>query len=365
MKNKYVVAVSGGVDSMYLANKLANENQAAAFVHINHHTRGDDNIYEQNLVTKLGKKYGVPVFIFDFYYKDGNFQAKAREFRYQKLHEIAKLYNNKIAIAHHLDDQLENAMISPHYIKPTLMQYRIVVDDVAVYRPLIGIRKEQIYNLAKDLKLEYNEDYSNTELKYTRNVIRSKLHEKEFKHSARINYILEQNKLAFTLDKRITSLNKAELNSKSKYYIYAQIYNLIKSYDRNISVKKIHLEEIEKQIDKGKNCKYSLTNCVSLFVGYDKIYMLAKDQKIITNALLKKGENEFNGIKFESRFSQGKIRTWQPGDKVEIINGHKKVARIFIDNKIDPNLRTCWPIIVDNRDEIIEIPKLWRKNEIN
>ncbi len=365
MKNKYVVAVSGGVDSMYLANKLAIQNQAAAFVHINHHTRGDANIYEMELVKKLGVKYEVPVYIFDFFFEGGNFQGEARTFRYQQLFKIARKYDHKIALAHHLDDQLENAMMPKHIVKSNLMSYRDVVDGIGIYRPLLGVSKANIYALAKSQKIVFNEDVSNCELKYNRNKIRHSLKISSNLHKAKLNYVLESNKAQLYGNIQFKQIEKKKLSNKSKTFRYAMLYNLIKNHDLNISVKNKQLIDIEKLVDKGKNCKYSLTNCVELFIGYDKIYMLAKDQTIITNAFLKQGENEFNGIKFESRLSQGNIRTWQPGDKVEIKNGHKKVARIFIDNKIDPNLRKCWPIIVNDRDQIIEIPKLWRKNEIN
>lgn len=364
MNNKYVVAVSGGVDSMYLANMLATKNQAAAFVHINHHTRGLENDYEAKLVVALAKKYELPYFIFDFNYKQGNFQAEAREFRYQKLVEVANQFSNKIAVAHHLDDQLENCLLPLHLVKSNLIKFRTEFNGCFIYRPLLAVSKQQIYANAKQLGIDYNEDISNQSEKYLRNYNRKLLKETKHRLIAQKNYIVEYNKLS-TEFKNITELECSQLCAQSNYYRLFKLYQLIKSFNQTISVKNKQLISINKLIEMKKNSKYSITNCVELFIGYDKIYMLSSDENFITESSLMVGHNEFNGVVFKSERSDGRVRTWKHGDKVEIKNGHKKVSRIFIDNKVETPMRKRWPIIINSDGEIIEIPKLWRKNEIN
>ncbi|WOO88783.1 tRNA lysidine(34) synthetase TilS [Mollicutes bacterium LVI A0078] len=365
MINKYVIAVSGGVDSMYLATKLSSQNQAAAFVHINHHTRGQDNEYELNLVHHLGEKYNIPVYVFDYFHIDGNFQAKAREFRYQKLLEVARKYHYKIAVAHHLDDQLENCLLPKHIVKSNLMRYRSKLEDCYVYRPLLGYHKSYIYSLAHELGIEYNEDVSNSSDKYERNKNRILLTEVKYQHIAKVAYIVEYSKQQIVFNKFNDSLDRKLLREKNSQFRMAEIYYFIKYIDSEITVKNKQLQAISDLICSPGNCKYTVSNSVELFIGYDKIYMLASDGEIITKACLQTGENEFNGIVFESNVSTGYIRTWQQGDKIEIKNGHKKVSRLFIDKKIDHPLRSKWPIIINDGGEIIEIPHLWRKNEIN
>lgn len=364
MNKKYVIAVSGGVDSMYLANLLASKNQAAAFVHINHHTRGIENDYEAKLVTKLGAKYNVPVFIYDFNYSAGNFQAEARKFRYQKLCEVARNFDYKIAVAHHLDDQLENSLLPKHLVKSNLMAYRSRYQDCYIYRPLLGMSKQAIYSKAAELKIDYNEDISNHSDKYARNKNRIRLQQDKYQLLAKNNYIVEYNKpKSFKLD--IEYIERDKLIGKSTTFRLQKLYQLIKSFDNNLSVKNRQLTSINNLIDLKKNSKYSVANCVELFIGYDKIYMLSSDENIIIESTLKVGQNEFNGVVFESEISGLRIRTWKQGDKVELANGHKKVSRIFIDNKVESHMRKHWPLIINSNGEIIEIPKLWRKNEIN
>lgn len=361
---KYVIAVSGGVDSMYLAHMLAQKNQAAAFVHINHHTRGEANILEQELVLKTGNYYNIPVYIYDYHHQGRNFQQEARNFRYQKLCEVAENYDRKIAVAHHLDDQLENCLVSTHLVKSNIMSYRNKYQDCYVYRPLLALRKSKIYELAKSQGIMYYEDISNDSLNYNRNINRNNLLGSEVRSYAQKIYILENLKKNF-VSKSETTLSRKYLIPKSTQFRYSAIYNLIKQYDRSISVKNKQLIAINSLIEKNKNSKYQVANCVELFIEYDKIYMSASIQQFETSSNLKVGKNIFNGIEFYSSTSSGSIRTWISGDKVKIKSGHKKISRLFIDNKIDPSMRKKWPIVINNNGDIIHIPNIWRKNEVN
>ncbi|WOO86977.1 tRNA lysidine(34) synthetase TilS [Mollicutes bacterium LVI A0039] len=364
--SKYTVAVSGGVDSMYLAHRLATNDQVAALVHINHHTRGAANDYEQQLVIDLGSAYNIPVYIFDYHHQDGNFQAKAREFRYARLVEVASKYTKKIATAHHLDDQLENCLLASHLVKSNLIEYRSKLANCYVYRPLLGIDKKMIYAQAKRLNLAYNEDLSNESLSYQRNINRYHLQDSDKLQRAQVQYIIEATKQQLVANCRLDlELDRAMLQAKSSTYRYLKIYQFIKANIAEAYIKNRQLESINQLIDLKKNSKYSVTNCKELFIGYDKIYMLDNADIQTFEAPLKKGLNEFNGIEFETTNSHGKIRTWKAGDRVSINNGHKKVSRLFIDHKIASHKRKQWPIVVDKSGEIIEIPKIWRKNEIN
>lgn len=365
MRKKYVVAVSGGVDSMYLANLLASKNQAAAFIHINHHTRGVANDYEQQLVVDLGKSYHVPVYTFDYHHQDGNFQAKAREFRYQKFIEVAKLYDNKIATAHHLDDQLENCLVPSHLVKSNLIKYRSQIANCYIYRPLLGLSKSEIYKRAADLEIKFNEDVSNQDINYSRNKHRKLLLEEKYQIQARLNYLVEDSKPNLIFEKNPLPLNRVDLLEKPDFYRYLKIYQYLKSFNSDLKVKNKQLITINDLIKMKKNSKYSIANCNELFIGYDKIYMLASDEIIITESILQVGINEFNGIEFYSDTNHGKIRIWETGDRVQLNNGHKKVGRIFIDKKVESHMRKRWPIVINNDGEIVRIPNIWRKNEIN
>ena len=53
-----------------------------------------------------------------------------------------------------------------------------------------------------------------------------------------------------------------------------------------------------------------------------------------------------------------RVRTKKNGDRMFVkgLNGTKKIKDIFIDSKIDKELRDSWPIVVDSKDKIIWIP---------
>jgi len=61
-KGKYIVAVSGGVDSMtllFLINKFKTDDQEFVVAHFNHGIRTDSNIDEE-LVKKISEEYNMP-----------------------------------------------------------------------------------------------------------------------------------------------------------------------------------------------------------------------------------------------------------------------------------------------------------------
>ncbi len=363
----YVIAISGGVDSVVLAHKLASKSRALALVHINHHTRPGENEKDLEIVKAIGKQYQLPVYVFDYFHTNGNFQQQARAFRYQKLVQIAHKYNRKIAVAHHLDDQLENALAPAHSAKSRLMSYRTQFEDITIYRPLLAYTKQQLYEEATACSYEYNEDMSNFENNYQRNARRLKLaSNQKVKLAAIQNYMrdhaLEQmSDLVPVRDELV----RHKLVSMKCELATIYLYKLIKSKTPTDNLKMQTLSDILELLTKNQNSTYSLANYVELFVVYDKIYLLTKCTNYKQSGITTKGQNIFNGIKFSYEYEHHQIRVWQHGDRVAIKNGHKKVARIFIDAKIDPQQRKQWPIIVDANNEIIYIPHLWRKNETN
>lgn len=363
---RYIIAISGGVDSVVLAHTYCLQNRCSALVHINHHTRGIENEKEVEIVKTIGDSYSVPVYVFDYFHTQGNFQNEARKYRYSKLVEIAKKYNAKILTAHHLDDQLENCMQAKHDVKSNLIKYQSKINGVKIIRPLIGMNKEKIYQIAENNSYVYNEDISNFTNHYTRNSYRILLYDELVKNQVKKDYILETIKEQMLDNCEVNKvLDRDELRLQNELTIKLKVYKYLKKYDPTSSVKNSQLAEICKLVKKSGNSIFYVANSKELFIVYDKIYMLTKSYNIKQSGTIISGINCFNGISFEHFDTSDYIRTWQPGDKVAIKGGHKKVARIFIDNKIDPNLRKCWPIVVNGNNKIVYIPKLWRKNEIN
>ena len=65
-KDKLLVAVSGGVDSVVLCELCKQAGYDFAIAHCNFQLRGDDSISDEKFVSELSKKYTVPFFTTTF-----------------------------------------------------------------------------------------------------------------------------------------------------------------------------------------------------------------------------------------------------------------------------------------------------------
>ncbi|HSX16841.1 MAG TPA: tRNA lysidine(34) synthetase TilS [Patescibacteria group bacterium] len=169
---KYVVAVSGGVDSMVLLDVLAKQPGLELIVaHFEHGVR-EDSMEDCRLVEAAAKQYKLP-----FIYEQGNLgpgisEAHARDARYTFLRKV--LYEQgaqAIITAHHQDDMVETAILN--LLRGTgrkgLSSLRSAGD---IIRPLLHISKEQIRQYAVEHDIAWREDSTNQDEHYLRNYLR-------------------------------------------------------------------------------------------------------------------------------------------------------------------------------------------------
>lgn len=168
----YVVAVSGGVDSMALLHMLKNLPDVKLIVaHYDHGIR-EDSKKDRELVEQTAKQYGL-----EFVYGEGRLgsntsEAAAREARYAFLHRIAEFNHARAIItAHHQDDAIETAIIN--WIRGTGRRgYSSLRSSDVLLRPLLDIPKQELINYAKRNHITWREDTTNQDPKYLRNLIR-------------------------------------------------------------------------------------------------------------------------------------------------------------------------------------------------
>jgi tRNA(Ile)-lysidine synthase len=174
----YVVAVSGGVDSVTLLHLLHQANQAPdrklVIAHFDHGIR-DDSHLDRRHVQSLAKQYGLP-----FIYDEGRLgatasEASARAARYQFLDGVRKATAARATItAHHQDDALETAILN--MLRGTGRKgLSALGNGDGRLRPLLGTSKIDIVNHAIEHGLVWREDSTNVDLRYRRNYIRHKL----------------------------------------------------------------------------------------------------------------------------------------------------------------------------------------------
>jgi tRNA(Ile)-lysidine synthase len=169
----YLVAVSGGIDSVVLLDMLVNEkNHRIVVAHFDHGIR-DDSAADARFVSGLAKKYHVPFVTMREELGSGASEELARARRYSFLNEQAKKFSAVIVTAHHQDDILETIAINT--TRGTGWRGVSVFDNKTIIRPLLYLTKEKIrdYGLAK--RLEWVEDSTNQEVAYLRNRLRRKI----------------------------------------------------------------------------------------------------------------------------------------------------------------------------------------------
>ncbi len=172
---KYVVAVSGGVDSVALLHMLQNRPGAEIVVaHFNHGIR-DDSLLDKELVKNLAERYNL-----SFAYDEGNLgknasEAQGRAARYNFLNKVRKLsHAQAIITAHHQDDLLETAIIN--WLRGTGRSgYTALKSNSHLIRPLLKVKKAELVDYAKQHKLAWREDSTNQDTKYLRNLVRQKV----------------------------------------------------------------------------------------------------------------------------------------------------------------------------------------------
>lgn len=179
---KYVVAVSGGVDSVVLLHMLVKDgfpisqppfpNPQFIVAHFDHGIRpesGDD----AEFVRTLADKYGVPFETRREELGKGASEEFARNRRYAFLNEVAKKYAGKIVTAHHADDVIETIAIN--IVRGTGWRGLAVLGSPNIERPLLDKTKAELIEYAHKNNLEWREDSTNSDTKYLRNNLRRKL----------------------------------------------------------------------------------------------------------------------------------------------------------------------------------------------
>lgn len=176
----YLLAVSGGVDSMVLADLFQVSGFNFHIAHINYHLRNEDSNLDQKLVSDFCKQHQIPFHLYDVSQKDNqpenSIQNWARELRYRFFKEIQQKENlDFLVTAHHLNDQLETFIINLSKASGIRGLSGIPQNENGIIRPLLDFSKDEIYEFAKENQIDFREDKSNQKTDYLRNKIRHKI----------------------------------------------------------------------------------------------------------------------------------------------------------------------------------------------
>lgn len=170
---RYLVAVSGGVDSVALLDMLVRDRQHELIVaHFDHGIR-DDSSSDARFVEGLAAHYGLGFVTEHKALGVGASEEVARQYRYAFLEREASRCGAVIATAHHADDVIETIAIN--IARGTGWRGVAAVDRHDLVRPLLHLNKQQIRDYAVSRRLEWVEDSTNAETVYFRNQLRRRI----------------------------------------------------------------------------------------------------------------------------------------------------------------------------------------------
>ncbi|MGL4948443.1 MAG: tRNA lysidine(34) synthetase TilS [Mycoplasma sp.] len=285
----YILAVSGGPDSMAMLDMYRRKTQAICVVNYKKRPDSDKDVACAVNYCKIHniKYYVLDVTqkIYEKYSDDTNFQSMARKIRYDFFLEICKKEKNmKLMIAHNLNDHLETAYMQMQRNSKTLffgIKKKTMHGEMKIFRPLINLQKSTLERHCKTADVEYAIDSSNSQDYYERNRTRKiiQMWDQE-KLLNFINQVNKMNKKNTKIEKKKNTIfskwekKKFELNfyqkqdEKIKYYL---IYDFLKIYDeKNKSKNKI--ESIIEFLNNNKNCgEYRLENDKKLKIKNDSL----------------------------------------------------------------------------------------------
>ncbi|MDO1604585.1 tRNA lysidine(34) synthetase TilS [Lactobacillus sp. YT155] len=381
--NKYLLAISGGVDSMVLLDLFEQLQREFMFefevVTINHQLR-EQSQSEVDYLQELCEQKNIKLHIYNWKTEDkkqsGSNENAARNFRYQKfLETLQDREINNLVLAHHSDDQAETILMklirSGNIAEVQGMLPIRNLKQNNLLRPLLKFSKQELINYAKNQKLTYFEDETNSENFTVRNRLRNQVlpvlkkensklleHFNEFANQLQTsNLVVEKYFQPIFLNDLTKDLHSGTLkNLKTlSYQENILFWNLYKKKKQLFSLNDRQIEQISDCVKSSKpNLEVDLDDNLVFVKDHDQFYLEEKQTFPPINTALKMNKraklnnnvqtamltDEFkvsNSIKITVDQVPKKIvlRTRQPGDVLTLNdNKHQKLKKRMIDLKL-------------------------------
>ena len=353
-----------------------------AIAHVNYHHRKEAE-EEEEYITSFAKKHHIPIYVLNgqFTYS-GNFEAEARRYRYNFFKEIIEKDNyDGVLVAHHKDDLLETYLMQKekHLIPETYgLAEEMNYEGIKVCRPLLSYTKKDLENICKDADIKYYIDCTNNDITLARNYIRHEILAKmsEEEKEDLLKEIQDKNKHMDMIREKVEKLIVYDKVSLQEYRLLndeeriALVHLFLKPYYRkDQGMSYAYKKEIDSILLKQDDFIipfgiYEVVQDEGYFFVIKKpkaySYIMNSSEDIITGIYFKIADigKKSESITVDENEYPLTIRNAEAKDAIKMRFGTKKVSRFFIDRHIPLYKRETYPVVVNNRGEVILVPEL-------
>jgi tRNA(Ile)-lysidine synthase len=399
-KDKILVAVSGGIDSMVMLHLFLKTGFRIGIAHCNFNLRGRESDDDQKFVGDYAKEMNLPFHTINFETRKHadergiSIQMSARELRYDWLEQVKHENGyDHIAVGHNSDDSIETFFINLtrnsgiHGLTGIKPRFKNII------RPLLFASRKEIEEYANSHHISYREDSSNKETKYLRNKIRHLvIPEFEKVNPSFRNNILEAIFRFKDLEKQLADMtahyqNMAMTIADEKVKIdftkfpsteimNIVLYEMVKGYGFNGDQVKSMIESIH-----GESGKQFFSGSYRLIKDRNEFIITRREEAADTLFSVEKGTTHINlpvqlsfevqpkpdSLKIPSVSNMAfldydklvfplKLRKWRQGDRFVPfgMSQFKKLSDFFTDNKLSLDEKeSVW--LVESLDDIVWI----------
>ncbi len=348
-KDKILVALSGGPDSICLLNilfELKEElNIEIAAAHLNHLLRGQDSFDDEEYVINVCSRMGIKCFVkrvdINEYSKQQKLSSEmaGRNARYDFFDEILNKEGfDKVATAHNANDQAETILF--RLMRGTGLEglggIKVSRDD-KIIRPILCLSRKEVEEYVELKQLNPRIDKTNFEKIYNRNKIRLDILP-YMKENFNEDIIQTLNRMSLLLQKDNDFLENLALSSYNKYCIEYEEYfiikkeafkeeepiltrllrNIITRYSKsNYDFEMKHIYEIFYLAKKNSGKVIHLPNGICAENIYGDIYIKSKIKKYDIN------NKEEEIILYKNSVNINKIEFGNLNIKIQVINNYE------------------------------------------
>ncbi|WP_082087773.1 tRNA lysidine(34) synthetase TilS [Domibacillus indicus] len=408
------VAVSGGVDSMallfFLNKQRLHLGITVSAIHVDHMLRGGESLEDLRFVEEFCREIDVPFFgrranaKHEAEVSHSSIQKAARNVRYALFEQgMDELGANKLATAHHADDQVETVLMQLTRGGHTQAGIPAVRSFAGgrIIRPFLGVTKEDIQAYTDDHLIKCREDPSNQKDTYTRNRFRhqvlSFLKKENPKAPLHIQHFAEErqedeqflrmlaqetiknistweqetvslqiepfHEVPLPLQKRAIHLILNYLYHGKTAFSFLHIQHILQLLQSTAPSGKLNLPSRLSVRKINKQCIFAYETdeepdySNDFLFQEDRIYRQGAGTFTLTEKSVCPDEAECFRLKPDTPMPIC-IRMRQNGDRIELkgMNSAKKLARLLIDEKVPLAYRDYIPVVTDANGTILWVP---------